>query len=43
MKISSVTLTVVSGNMENRRMLCNGLSLYKTEINQKVSYHENKI
>ena len=39
MKIPSVTLAIVSGNMIFR----NNLSLYKTEINQKVSCHENKI
>lgn len=43
MKIPSVTLAVVSGNMEDRTIFRNNLSLYKTEINQKVSYHENNI
>ncbi len=43
MKIPGVTLAVVSGNMKNRTIFRNDLSLYKTEINQKVSCHENKI
>ena len=43
MKIPSVTLAIVSGNMEDRLIFRNDLSLYKTEINQKESCHENKI
>ena len=43
MKIPSVTLAIVSGNMEDRLIFRNDLSFYKTEINQNVSFHEKII
>jgi len=42
MEVSNVTQTMAGGNMENRKIVPNTLSLYKTELIKKLSYHENK-